>query len=783
MRRPFFAYLSVHRSVFPRVAGAIAKAPHPLRRVGAVAIVCLTLLALGAACLKEDVLTRVWAKTPARPQASGGSTPTITSFDAPGAGTTMLQGTIGVSINAEGDIAGIYLTAPNVAHGFVRAGATGTITEFNAPDAGTGLNQGTFPDIIDTAGDIAGIYFDSNNAYHGFVRAAATGTITEFDATGAPTTTKHRGTLPLSINTAGNIITGFYVDASAGRHGFVRTVANGTATFTTFNVTGAGTSTTQGTVPVSVDTVGDVTGFYVDANQSTHGFVRLANGTITAPIDAPGAGTGTGTSNVFKFMGTAPLAIDSAGDITGVYTDTNDAFHGFVYTALSATPTFTTFDVSGAGSTGFIPGTVPTSVNPTGDIVGIYGDANGVNHGFLRAAATGTITAPLDAPGASTSGMISGTLPTSLNAAGAATGLYVDTNGVFHGFVLTPATTATPTFSPAAGTYASSQTVTISDATAGATIYYTTDGTTPTTASTVYSGTITVSATETIEAIAAADGFSNSAVASAAYTISTIPLAATPTFSPAAGTYTSSQTVTISDTTPGATIFYTTNGTTPTTASTVFSAPITVSSTETIEAIAASSGFSNSAVATAAYTINAPAPDFTLTVSPATLTIVAGQSGQAVFTVTPENGFNSKVSFVCGGLPTGAACSFNPSSVTPSGAPATSTLTVTTTAASAALQPLTPSSQHFAYAFIFPGLMLLFGIGARRRKQMLSGFNLVAFLALLVAVSGLASCSGSQTSGQNTGTPVGTSMVSVSASASGAAAVNHSATLTITITH
>ena len=180
----------------------------------------------------------------------------------------------------------------------------------------------------------------------------------------------------------------------------------------------------------------------------------------------------------------------------------------------------------------------------------------------------------------------------------------------------------TPSFSPAAGTYATSQTVTISDATAGTTIYYTTNGTTPTTSSPVYSSAITVSAPETIEAIAVETGYTNSAMGTAAYTIT--PVLPAPTFSPVAGSYSSSQSVTISDSTAGTTIYYTTNGTTPTTSSTVYSGAITVSATETIEAIAVKTGFTNSAVATAVYTIvpALPAPTF----SPAAGTYTTAQS-------------------------------------------------------------------------------------------------------------------------------------------------------------
>jgi hypothetical protein len=174
---------------------------------------------------------------------------------------------------------------------------------------------------------------------------------------------------------------------------------------------------------------------------------------------------------------------------------------------------------------------------------------------------------------------------------------------------------ATPVFSVASGTYITTQSVTISDATVGATIYYTTNGTTPTTGSSVFNSgnPITVSSTETLEAIATAPGDATSAVGTAVYTIT--PPAATPTFSPVAGTYPSTQMVTISDTTPGAMIFYTTNGTTPSFSGTVpnpgttiYSGQITVSSTETINAIASANGYSPSPEATALYTIAALAP-------------------------------------------------------------------------------------------------------------------------------------------------------------------------------
>lgn len=163
---------------------------------------------------------------------------------------------------------------------------------------------------------------------------------------------------------------------------------------------------------------------------------------------------------------------------------------------------------------------------------------------------------------------------------------------------------ATPTFDPVAGTYESTQSVTLSCATNGATIHYTTNGDTPTAQSATYSTAISVSVSETVRAIALLSGYTDSAVGSATYTIGQ-QQTATPTFNPAAGSYSSTQSVEISCSTSNSTIYYTTNGDTPTTGSTVYTGAISVSTSQTVRAIATASDHSISEVGSAAYTIGA----------------------------------------------------------------------------------------------------------------------------------------------------------------------------------
>ena len=162
---------------------------------------------------------------------------------------------------------------------------------------------------------------------------------------------------------------------------------------------------------------------------------------------------------------------------------------------------------------------------------------------------------------------------------------------------------ATPTISPNGGTFSSTQSVMLSSTAPNSQIFYTLDGSTPTPASTLYTAPIAISTDTTLRAIASAPGFIQSPIGSAVFSF----IDQTPqiSFSPAAGTFSSAQTVTLSDGDANANIYYTVDGSTPSASSTLYSAPIKVGVSETIKAIAIDPSLSNSDIATAAYVIQA----------------------------------------------------------------------------------------------------------------------------------------------------------------------------------
>ncbi len=186
----------------------------------------------------------------------------------------------------------------------------------------------------------------------------------------------------------------------------------------TYEVPGAGNGAGQGTQAFGINSSGEVAGFYTDANNVNHGFLRKLNGTFTK-FDP------TGSTNTFV------IGINDKGAIPGWYYDANNVMHGFLRVRNGA---ITTFDAPNAG-TGANQGTIAGDLNDLGVIAGYYIDANNVSHGFLLD--PDGIFTTFDAPGAGT-GAGQGTFPmffSCLTDLGASTGYYIDANNMPHGFV------------------------------------------------------------------------------------------------------------------------------------------------------------------------------------------------------------------------------------------------------------------------------------------------------------------------------------------------------------
>jgi hypothetical protein len=351
------------------------------------------------------------------------------------------------------------------------------------------------------------------------------------------------------------------------------------------DVVPAGSQALQAATPTFTPTPGSYTGA-----QS----VTLSDTTSGAVIYYTTNGTPPTTSSAQYVPGT-PLSISATTTIEAMavksgYTNSAVAVGTYTISAqpVAATPTFTP-----------APGTYSSA-----QMVTLLDTTSGAAIYYTTNGTPPTTSSALYVPGTPLS--ISAT--TTIEAMAVKSGYTNSPIAVGTYTISAQPVAATPTFTPAPGTYSSAQMVTLLDTTSGAVIYYTTNGTPPTTSSAAYAGgSLSISVTTTIEAMAVESGYTNSAVAVGTYTISEEPVVATPTFTPAPGSYTGTQQVTLSDTTSGAAIYYTTNGTPPTTSSTQYvpGTLLSISATTTIEAMAVESGYTNSAVALGTYTISA----------------------------------------------------------------------------------------------------------------------------------------------------------------------------------
>ena len=188
----------------------------------------------------------------------------------------------------------------------------------------------------------------------------------------------------------------------------------------------------------------------------------------------------------------------------------------------------------------------------------------------------------------------------------------------------------TPVASVVTGTYYNDQTVTLTCATEGASIFWSADDSDGLTDFAPYTGAITISATgTTLRFYATKLSAPDSALGSEIYTLRV----ATPVLNPNGFTFYPTTGVTSSTSTTGATQRYTTNLTTPTSSSTLYSGAITVSATTTITIKGFKTGYEDSATDTETYTIDAP-PVSPVTFSPTSDTFI-GTASITMATITP----------------------------------------------------------------------------------------------------------------------------------------------------
>jgi hypothetical protein len=713
----------------------------------------------------------------------------VTSIDVVISGSTTVVDTIPTFIDAAGDVSGVYEDSNQITHAFLLpfGGTLITFDPANVNNGTGGTSPGTDYVTVDPTAGAAGTYVDVNDVIHGFIRSS-NGTITTVDAPGA-SAGAGRGTAVYAIGSTG-IVGGLYIDSKGVAHGFVRSASG---TFSTFDapVVGSGTGQSPGIFPFSYpfgfDAMGDFSGVYLDSNDVVYGFVRSPSGTITT-FTAPDA---------------APMPASLKRTIARLSRQTKigKKARGFaqrrlgIHSGMASADTRKNDLLAEVSITGNLPseiqGTAGLAISATGEITGIYTDSEAGIHSFVRTPGGGSIT-EFSVPDAG-DGVYQGTVAFAINSSGTIAGTYLDSSSVLHGFVATLAQVATTTkltFEPSSAVYGQPVTLT-AVITSGSnpvpdseTVQFTT-GTTSIGSAAISNNTATLTTTllpvamDTVTAAYAGDtnfagSLSNSVTVPVATATTSTKLTSSlnPSTTGQSVTFTARVTGAYGGTATGTVTF--SNGTTV-----LDSAPLTGNSATFTSSslgagtdpITATYGGDSNFQSSTSDTVNqvvsgALVPDFSLTSTPATLSLQSGGQGTVTVTVTPTNGFSSAVTFACSGLPSGASCAFNPATVTPAGAAATTTLTIATGSASAFAHP--NSSGFLPEATVALGVCL---IGWKRRRRILS--LLVLSVAGVLLFSG---CGGGSKS--NPPPPPVTSTVTVTATSG---SIQQTTTVSLTV--
>ena len=364
-------------------------------------------------------------------------------------------------------------------------------------------------------------------------------------------------------------------------------------------------------------------------------------GTVAAPVISPGTGTYSAALDVAITTATSDATIRYTTDGSTPTETAGTVYAGPVHISASLTVKavayrtgLTTSSVTSAQYTIAPLVAAPTFTPPAGT----YIPAQDVAIATTTAGAAIRYTTDGSTPTATNGTVYAGPVPV-------AASLTLKAVAYLAGWTTSPVTTGqyviglpvvAPAFDPGPGAYYDPQDVSLSTSTPGAAIRYTTDGSTPTeTAGTPYTAPVRIATNLTLKAVAYRDGWRTSTVTSGDYAIG--PDVSAPAFSPAPGSYPSAQSVVITTATPGSSIRYTTDGSTPTdSVGTLYSAPVPVSSSLTLRAVAYRSGWTTSTVTVGDYVITGAvaAPEFGVTPgtysTAKTVAITSATSGAAI---------------------------------------------------------------------------------------------------------------------------------------------------------
>ena len=261
--------------------------------------------------------------------------PPFEVIDYPGASATLAFG-----INDDGDVVGHYRDGQQLWRGFLlRAGEFTTIEYPGA--AQTTLFR------VNSGGDIAGAYYDGSRKQHGFLLSHGRYATTDVPGAGQP--------MVYGLNSRGDVTGMYFAPGDSLKHfGFV--MAGGR--FTTIDFP----SPNDMSCGTWIGDSGEVAGHVREANGAYHGY-RWTDGRFTL-VELPGGEQGQFWDSLYE--------ITAAGDLLGTYSDPQGRQRAF----LMRDGAVTTFDVPGARRTR------ATSMNRSGQVVGMFVDGDGVTHGF-----------------------------------------------------------------------------------------------------------------------------------------------------------------------------------------------------------------------------------------------------------------------------------------------------------------------------------------------------------------------------------------------------------------